>query len=437
MSLNIIRLSENGKRWGITNNYVRNGTLDSTTNSDDLFLDWMTAFNRTPDPAPSPNVDTYWIDYVTNPVKIAGRPSIKILLDNTKRRFNSDGITATFRTELRTQWNVIRLAQEWYFSYSIHIGDIETEFPAETRPSDPSVYFYDVLFQALTSSGPKYYLRIREGRFYFQHDLSGSARVIDLGAVVEGWTNFEFYFKIGSDIPNVVSGDVVGQFKIWKNGSPALAHNPVTGNPWIIPQDTSSGAELSYTWSPTTRGIFPTTLDGFTVVDFYGRTVPVGRNNDPKSFQVGNYHPQNDWFDLSPRTRFFHLANLNWYIPQIGDRIEDILVALRTGDDYDPNTIIGPYALNLSVNNPAFGTVSRDPISNPINQGVSITITANPTSGYMFSAWKENTIDGVTLSTNPTYVFNMPSNDLTIIAVFILIPIEPITRVRIKTKRKN
>jgi pectate lyase len=72
----------------------------------------------------------------------------------------------------------------------------------------------------------------------------------------------------------------------------------------------------------------------------------------------------------------------------------------------------------LTVTTTTGGTVSQDPLGASFTAGTSITLTATASEGFVFSRYR-NTANNVTLSTNSNYTFNMPSNNLSIEAVFV------------------
>lgn len=70
----------------------------------------------------------------------------------------------------------------------------------------------------------------------------------------------------------------------------------------------------------------------------------------------------------------------------------------------------------LTVNKTGQGTVTG---AGNYGEGVSVTVTANPSSGYTFDGWFKGTTQ---LSISETYTFAMQSNNLTITARFTAIP---------------
>jgi hypothetical protein len=92
----------------------------------------------------------------------------------------------------------------------------------------------------------------------------------------------------------------------------------------------------------------------------------------------------------------------------------------------------------LSLTSTSGGTVSSTPTAGTITAGTSITLSATPESGFLFSAWRLNTASGSVVSTNPNYSFNMPSSDYTLVGVFVSdTPIPPGNRKGLFKKRNT
>jgi pectate lyase len=92
----------------------------------------------------------------------------------------------------------------------------------------------------------------------------------------------------------------------------------------------------------------------------------------------------------------------------------------------------------LSLSSTTGGTVSSTPTAGTITAGTSITLSATPESGFLFSAWRLNTASGSVVSTNPNYSFNMPSSDYTLVGVFVSdTPIPPGNRKGLFKKRNT
>ena len=88
------------------------------------------------------------------------------------------------------------------------------------------------------------------------------------------------------------------------------------------------------------------------------------------------------------------------------------------------------YAVSVSVNNNAYGTVSG---SGTFNDGSSTTVTASANNGYQFVNWTEA---GTQVSTNASYTFTVTGNR-TLVANFESIPTTPVTQYTISVSANN
>lgn len=303
------------KRLGITGTLNVNSSQDAADDparpgfaKDDTVHSLMTHANDFPaDP----------LDFITPQqlhVSIPGRWGYRVNVQKDKGRYNNDGVTFNWRSELRSFYDPAFKQTKMYWSLDVYIP---VSYVADSS--------YDVLYQNYggNSDTGRFYLRTTNGRFYIQNTQS-DVRRIDVGPHSVGMHRFEFYMhwsKLTSE----------GRFKVWKNGELAQAHNPNTGVPWRI---TKSG-DGTYSW-PSTLGEFPIeTPGGVSLCDFYGRTLGDTQTLATQRMQCGIYKPA--WADSSPTTlREIYTSNINFIIPQTGWAEADILTALRTGTDYTP-----------------------------------------------------------------------------------------------------
>ena len=88
--------------------------------------------------------------------------------------------------------------------------------------------------------------------------------------------------------------------------------------------------------------------------------------------------------------------------------------AVNGNDTWEGDFTITPnqiFTVNVSVNNPDYGTVSG---GGQYDYGTSCTLTATPADGYMFTNWTQN---GNVISTNAEYIFNV-TGDADLVANF-------------------
>jgi pectate lyase len=123
------------------------------------------------------------------------------------------------------------------------------------------------------------------------------------------------------------------------------------------------------------------------------------------------------------------LATGNSYTFEMPSDDLDIVAVFVSGEGGNPT---------FSLSSTTGGTVSSTPTAGTITAGTSITLSATPDSGFLFSAWRLNTASGSVVSTNPNYSFNMPSSDYTLVGVFVSdTPIPPGNRKGLFKKRNT
>lgn len=153
--------------------------------------------------------------------------------------------------------------------------------------NDPN---YDVITQwHQTGSSPAISIRRVNGRFRFEIITESGwtyQQVFDVGPVVYGgWTNFIVFTKWSDELNGILT--------VWRDGSLARLHHPVTGDPWVVPSELSEGVTTNWIIKEL-LGTLPYTIEEggseVSLFDWRGRTSREGGGVMPgKYLKCGVY----------------------------------------------------------------------------------------------------------------------------------------------------
>ena len=181
----------------------------------------------------------------------------------------------------------------------------------------------------------------------------------------------------------------------------------LTPDNWLISPQFAIPATGSYevTWTATAQ-------DQSWPAEHYGVFVSTTDYSDTANFTMlqewtlgtGIFNPVIDLSGYAGQNIYIALRHFNC-TDQFRLSIDDFIVREQAGANQ--------VTINAGPNNPAYGTVVGAGI---YNIGDNVTLTANPSSGYTFSKWVDET--NTILSTDNPYTF-VAATDLTLTAIFL------------------
>ncbi len=211
----------------------------------------------------------------------------------------------------------------------------------------------------------------------------------------------------------VVGGSVVGAGTynfgnaVTLTATPAIGYNFVN---WTI-AGTEVGTALTYNFNMPSHNV--SVVANYTIVDY---TIALTSNpvDGGTTTGAGTYNYNNNvTLTATPATGY---AFVNW-TSNLGSEVANPFTFTMPASDITgvANFAKIDYTLTVNVNPAIGGSVTGNNATYNYNDVVSLVAT--PEAGYEFLNW---TVNGSQVSTNANYSFNMPANNVTIAANFIL-----------------
>ena len=121
-------------------------------------------------------------------------------------------------------------------------------------------------------------------------------------------------------------------------------------------------------------------------------------------------------YDLSNIPATDDIVEVQIYIYSLANNkqyaFSDVVFTVDVEGEIQPVSV---YTLNVSLGTEGAGKVSTNPAGNEFDEGTTITVSATENFGYHFAAWVDE--NGVTVSTDDPYTFEMAANT-TLIATY-------------------
>ena len=241
------------------------------------------------------------------------------------------------------------------------------------------------------------------GSNYTVSEIDDTNPDLELETVTSTTTSLSISITTNKDDETDISGTIC------KIASPSVINGTISNNTCTI-TGLSQGTNYSYE-VVTTNGVGLTTKKTGSVTTQAIATFD-GNNGTNGQSITKNVGSALGTLPTSTRTGYTFAG---WYTSASGgNRIDENTEMPLGGVTYYAHWTINSYDLTVSNQKSSYGSISGSSTGS-YNYNSSITVTATPKTGYVFSGWVEN---DKTVSTSSTYTFNMPAKNVSLTATY-------------------